>query len=52
MMDFLVQWFWYLVAFAVGALCAWFVASRSIEARYEDEAFADVAGVRGNGGQR
>ena len=42
MAQFFIQWFWYLVAFAAGALVAWLVATRTIEARSEDEAFVDL----------
>lgn len=51
MTEFLIQWFWYLIAFAVGALVAW-LAARSIEAENEDEAFADLPRARVIGGNR
>lgn len=51
MTEFLIQWFWYLIAFAVGALVAW-LAARSIEPGSEDEAFADIPQARVIGGNR
>lgn len=42
MSQFFIQWFWYLIAFAVGALVAYLVASSMVKARTEDEAFADL----------
>lgn len=51
MTEFLVQWFWYLIAFAVGALVAW-LAARRIKPTSEDEAFADLPDARVAGGRR
>lgn len=42
MLDFLLTWFWYLMAFAAGMFVAWLLAVRFVVARTPDEAI-DVA---------
>lgn len=51
-MEFVTAFVWYLVAFALGALVAWFVARSQIAATNPDEAFADVPETRAIGGRR
>lgn len=51
MTQFLIQWFWYLIAFALGALVAW-LAARRIKPTSEEEAFADLPQVRPIGDHR
>lgn len=41
-MDFIIAWFWYLIAFALGSLLTFFVAARLVPATSEHEAFADL----------
>lgn len=41
-MAFLISWFWYLLAFALGSLITFFVAARMVPATSEHEAFADL----------
>lgn len=50
-MDFLQDWFWYLVAFVVGALVAWVIAALVVKPRSEDAAFDDLVGSREIGGR-
>jgi uncharacterized membrane protein ArfB len=45
-MDFVIQWLWYLVAFAVGALAAWLIAVVTVKPTSEEEALADLPGAR------
>ncbi len=45
-MDFVIQWFWYLLAFVVGSLVAWLIAVITVRRTSEDEAFADLPGAR------
>lgn len=52
MSEFLIQWFWYLIAFAVGALVAWLAARNFVDASSEEEAFADVPQARVMGDNR
>lgn len=48
-MAFITEWLWYLLAFALGALSAWLVASVLVKATNENEAFADVPETRAIG---
>lgn len=50
-MDFVIQWLWYLAAFAVGSLIAWVITVLTVKPTSESEAFADVTGVRDAGEQ-
>lgn len=43
-MDFIAQWLWYLLAFALGSLVAWVIAVTWIKPTSEQEAFADLPG--------
>lgn len=52
MVAFLIQWFWYLVAFVAGAGAAWLVAVLTVKRTSEAEAFADLPGSRAIGAQR
>ena len=45
-MDFVIQWLWYLVAFAVGSLVAWLIAVLTVKRTSEEEALADLPGAR------
>jgi uncharacterized membrane protein ArfB len=45
-MDFFIQWVWYLLAFLVGSLVAWLLASVSLKRTSEEEALADMPGSR------
>lgn len=45
-MDFVIEWPWYLLAFAVGAVLAWLVVGSFIKPRSADEAFEDLPGSR------
>ena len=45
-MDFVIQWLWYLVAFAVGSLVAWLIAVATVKRTSEEEALADLPGAR------
>jgi uncharacterized membrane protein ArfB len=45
-MDFVIQWLWYLLAFAVGSLVAWLVAVLTVKPTSESEALADLPGAR------
>lgn len=51
-MAFLIQWFWYLVAFVVGAGAAWLITVITIRRTSEEEAFADLPGSREIGARR
>lgn len=42
-MDFIIQWFWYLLAFAAGSLVAWLGTVASIKHTSEDDARAALA---------
>ncbi len=51
-MGFVIQWFWYLLAFVVGSVVAWCVTVLSIKRTSEEEAFADLPGSREPEGDR
>ena len=51
-MDFVIQWFWYLLAFVVGSLVAWLITVITVRRTTEDEAFADLSGSRETGVQQ
>jgi uncharacterized membrane protein ArfB len=40
-MDFVIQWLWYLAAFAVGSLIAWLITVLTIKPTSEEEALAN-----------
>ncbi len=52
MTAFVIDFLWYLVAFALGALVAWLLAHSTISATDADEAFADLPGSRETGARR
>ncbi|MHC9295060.1 hypothetical protein ACRCUN_21565 [Mycobacterium sp. LTG2003] len=41
-MDFIIQWFWYLLAFVLGALVAWLLSVVTIKNTSEDAALAEL----------
>jgi uncharacterized membrane protein ArfB len=45
-MDFVIQWLWYLVAFALGSAVALVVAGISIRRTNEEQALDDMPGAR------
>ncbi|HME46653.1 hypothetical protein [Mycobacterium sp.] len=45
-MDFVIQWLWYLLAFAVGSLIAWLITVVSIRPKNKAEAIAALPGAR------
>ena len=45
-MDFVIQWFWYLLAFVVGSVVAWLVTVITVRRTSEEEAFSDLPGSR------
>ena len=45
-MDFVIQWFWYLVAFAVGSAVALLMAGVAVKHDNEEQALADMPGSR------
>jgi uncharacterized membrane protein ArfB len=45
-MDFVMQWLWYLVAFAVGSLVAWLISVTTIKSTSEEEAVAELPGSK------
>lgn len=51
-MDFIIQWFWYLLAFVVGSVVAWLITVVSIRRTSEEEALADLPGARDVEAQR
>jgi uncharacterized membrane protein ArfB len=51
-MDFIIQWFWYLLAFVVGSVVAWLITVVSIRRTSEEEALGDLPGAREVGAQR
>jgi uncharacterized membrane protein ArfB len=51
-MDFVIQWFWYLIAFVVGSLVAWLITVVSIRRTSAEQALADLAGAREIGAER
>jgi uncharacterized membrane protein ArfB len=50
-MDFIIQWLWYLVAFAAGSAVALLIAAVSIRRTSEAEALAELPGSRQIGGR-
>ncbi|WP_343602009.1 hypothetical protein [Mycobacterium sp.] len=50
-MDFIVQWLWYLIAFAAASVVAWLVAVLSIHRTSEEEALAELPASREIGGR-
>jgi len=51
-MGFVIQWFWYSLAFVLGSLVAWLVTVITVRRTSEEEAFADLSGSREIGAQR
>jgi uncharacterized membrane protein ArfB len=51
-MGFVIQWFWYLLAFVLGSVVAWLIAVISIRRTSEAEAFADLPGSRETGAEQ
>jgi uncharacterized membrane protein ArfB len=45
-MDFVIAWLWYLLAFLVGSLVAWLLATVTIKRTSEQEALDDMPGSR------
>ena len=45
-MGFVVQWLWYLLAFAVGSAVAWVITVAAVKRTSEEEAIADLPGSR------
>ncbi len=46
-MDFVIQWFWYLLAFVVGSAVAWAIVTMSIKRSSDkEEVGSDVSGSR------
>ncbi len=50
-MDFVIQWLWYLVAFAVGSAVALVLAGIVIKNDNEQQALAEMPGSREIGAQ-
>lgn len=50
-MDFIIQWFWYLLAFVLGALVAWLLTIVTIKNTSEDEALTALPESREIGAQ-
>jgi uncharacterized membrane protein ArfB len=50
-MDFIIQWLYYLVAFAVGSAVALVIGGISIRRTSEEQALADMPGSREIGAQ-
>jgi uncharacterized membrane protein ArfB len=50
-MDFVIQWLWYLVAFAVGSAVALLLAGVVIKNDNEQQALAEMPGSREIGAQ-
>ena len=50
-MDFVIQWLWYLVAFAAGSAVALLIAGISIRHGNEEQALEDMPGSREIGAQ-
>jgi uncharacterized membrane protein ArfB len=42
-MGFFLQWMWYLLAFLLGSLVAWLIATASLPFTSSDDAIADLA---------
>ncbi|WP_454792021.1 channel accessory protein ArfB [Mycolicibacterium lutetiense] len=51
-MDFVIQWLWYLLAFAVGSLVAWLISVVAVKPTSAEEAFAELPGSREIGARR
>lgn len=51
-MDFVMQWFWYLLAFVVGSVATWLVSVLTIKHTSEAEALADLPDAREIGAGR
>jgi uncharacterized membrane protein ArfB len=45
-MAFVLQWLWYLLAFALGSLVAWLITVLTIKPTSAEEAFAELPGSR------
>jgi uncharacterized membrane protein ArfB len=45
-MDFVIQWLWYLLAFAAGSMVAWAITVVSIRPASKEQAVADMPGAR------
>jgi uncharacterized membrane protein ArfB len=45
-MDFVIQWLWYLLAFAVGSAVALLIARITIRRTTEEQALEDMPGSR------
>lgn len=45
-MDLVIAWLWYLLAFLVGSLLAWLLATVTIKRTSEQEALDDMPGSR------
>lgn len=45
-MDFVIQWLWYLLAFAAGSMTAWAITVVSIRPVSKEQAVADMPGAR------
>lgn len=45
-MEFVVQWLWYLLAFALGSAVAWGITLVTVKRTTEDEAIAALPGSR------
>jgi uncharacterized membrane protein ArfB len=45
-MDFVIQWLWYLAAFAVGSVVAVLISVVSIRRTSEEQALDDMPGAR------
>jgi uncharacterized membrane protein ArfB len=50
-MDFVIQWFWYLLAFAAGSLVAMLISAVSIKHSSEQDALAALRESAETGGQ-
>jgi uncharacterized membrane protein ArfB len=51
-MDFVIQWLWYLLAFAAGSGVAWVIVTGSIKRTGEEEVHADATGPTEMGARR
>lgn len=51
-MDFVIQWLWYLLAFAIGSLVAWLLTVVLIKPTSEGAALAALPGAREIGARR
>jgi uncharacterized membrane protein ArfB len=50
-MDFVIQWLWYLLAFAAGSGVAWVIATMSIKPNSDEQIPADAPGSTEAGAQ-